>query len=307
MTIRAAVVGGSPLHQQAVDDLLRDEGFQLVHALNRDPVVDADGAPTDATWESLLLDPDIRLIVLCTHTEARVALVRQAAEAGKAVLLQEPAPSPQELAQLRQLTRRDTALIGVMMPFRMAVPAEVRAWTWTATTCATLEVSRSHPFEEFRNPLWFRWGPTRQKRALARILTPYLDLACQLLGEPADTRIQVDDDPGGRAIGLVSFHNGSRLAFAGTTCSAVPSERLSLFDTDARLTVSGSTLLFERMGSRAMREIPPVRVLRGLVYQEIARSIESGTPLRHSTVNASDGLAAVLASFVTLHRTQVHS
>ncbi|MDR8414106.1 Gfo/Idh/MocA family oxidoreductase [Nonomuraea sp. 3-1Str] len=305
MTIRAAVVGGSPLRQQAVDDLLHNEDFQLDQVLSRDPVVDSDGAPADMAWESLLLDAEIRLIILCTHTVARVALVRQAAEAGKAVLLQEPAPSSQELAQLRQLARRDAALIGVMMPFRMALPAEVRTWLWTATTCGTLEVSRSHPFEEFRNPLWFRWGPTRQKRALARILTPYLDLACQLLGEPIDTRIQADDEPGGRALGLVSFHNGSRLAFAGTTCSAVPSERLSLFDTDAHLTVSGDTLVFERMGSRATREIPPVRVLRRLVYQEIAASIESGTPLRHSTVGASDGLAAILTSFVTLHRTQI--
>lgn len=178
-----------------------------------------------------------------------------------------------------------------MMPMRQILPAELRA-SWTDGACGTLQLARSRPAERYRDPLWSRWGRSGGEHALIRILAPYLDLACQILGAPTRLSVHLDDDR--RASGVVDFDGGGHLALSATTASPTATARLSLTSRDQSLTVTADTLT--TTGGQ-WRAIPSLGTLRARVYREMSTAIATRTPLPHSAATASHGLATILDAF----------
>ncbi|MFE1872674.1 Gfo/Idh/MocA family protein [Streptomyces sp. NPDC059496] len=300
--VGVALVGFGGAGHQHVEALAQVDGTELRGILERDS---ATGTPKHAarylSWDQLLRDASVQLVSLCTALGTRADMARQALEAGKAVLMEGvPTASTAELDQLVKLSERTGHPAGVMFPHRFGLPQEVLDWSWQSSATAVLEISRYRPPKRFQKLAWRR-GPAQ---AMDSITTPlgvqYLDLVCQLLGEPAEVKLAgVREQPGGtatRVAGVVRFAAGGVLSFAVTSESAARIERLTVLDVDqsmliddGRLAIDGGTGLSDRRTMHASE-------LRAEVYRDLAEAITAGRSPRRCHLVGARAVTMILES-----------
>ncbi|MFF5338046.1 hypothetical protein [Streptomyces sp. NPDC013181] len=284
----AVVAGTGPVLSGVSDLIRRSSSFELLSVLDL-------AAAGERGWHELLAAPGVDLVVLDASGPDRLRRVRQLAEAGKAVLLCEPFPLlTEELDGLLSIERESERPIGVLAPHRALLDDATRAHTWGPKTSAVLVVSAYRPVEAHR---WARWAPVAEVPTTAAALceaAPYLDLVCQLLGEPRDVRSL---GPGaGVEVGIADFVGGARLAFSGTSRASIGVERLDLLDTGHRLRVEDGRSWLE--GPAGLRAGGPLSLpdAHEVVLAEMAGAINSFDTLRHCSLAAGRGLAMLLGS-----------
>lgn len=286
LTPTAVVAGTGPVLSGVAAAVRRSSAFELLSVLD----LGADGEPG---WRELLAAPGVDLVVLNEGGPDRLRRVWQLAEAGKAVLLSEPFPLlAEELDGLLLVERESERPIGLIAPHRALLDDAIRAHTWGPRTSGVLEVSAFRPVEAYR---WARWAAVAEAPATAATLceaAPYLDLVCQLLGEPRAMRSL---GPGaGVEVGIIDFDRGARLAFVGTSRAAIEVERLDLLDTGHRLRLEdGLSCLEGPTGLTASRPLS-LSGAQEVLLAEMARAVNTADKLQYCSLAAGRGLAMLL-------------
>ncbi|WBO65126.1 Gfo/Idh/MocA family protein [Streptomyces camelliae] len=301
MTLGVAIVGFGVAGRQHAAALDGVPFARVATVLERDGSVDTDGLPRSADWAGLLDDPSVDLVALCVPPGNRAALAEEAVRAGKAVLLEKPpASSPAEIDRIVALGRRLGRPIGVMLQERLRLPEHVLGWDWGKGATGVLQVSRYRPSAHYRWAGW-RHDPAESLGGVAaHLAVDYLDLACQLLGEPVNLRLGGSRElvPGidSRIAGLVEFREGAVLSFVVTAESTVRSQRLEILGTDRRIVVADSAVTTEAAGRIEDHPAPPTPQLRRAVYQEMARALDTGGLLPRSGLRSARHVSVILRS-----------
>ncbi|MFG2986624.1 Gfo/Idh/MocA family protein [Streptomyces sp. NPDC048258] len=252
------------------------------------------------SWEVLLADPGINLVGLCLPPGGRAGLALEALKAGKAVLLEAPPALCEREVDLMVATAEQVGRpIGVMLQHRHRLPDVVCSADWSdPSLTGTLEVSRFRPPAHFRRAGW-RSDPTAALGgAAAHLAVHYLDLACQLLGDPSGMWIaplrELSRGIDTRATGVVEFGSGATLSFTATSEAAASSERLRVLGPDRSLSVDNGTVS-ARIGD-AEDVWPALRdpSLRRLVYQDMAEAMRSGRQPHHSHLEGARPVTRIL-------------
>jgi len=135
----------------------------------------------------------------------------------------------------------------------------------------------------------------------------YLDLACQLLGVPAEISASIDAVQGTqidqRVAFTAQFADGARLAFIGTTGVDRRSERLAVYDADRSLVVTDDSTTYSADTSTT-RPAPGTASLRSEVYGDVARAVREG---RRPAVADLHGTRGVVTLIEMLHAAGIES
>ncbi len=300
MTLQVGLVGFGVAGRQHAD-ALKDAGFARIRSvLDADPALDTGPLPRAQSWEALLADPEVDLIALCTPPGGRARLAEQALAAGKAVLLEKPpAVSVAELDALVALADAQGLPVGVMLQHRHRLPDRITDLDWTAAASGVLQVSRFRPPAHYRRVGW-RHDPAASLGGItAHLGVHYLDLACQLLGEPSGVHLAgrrehiagIDS----RIAGVVEFTGGGLLSFVVTAESTVRTERLEILGAERRFLIQDGAVTVETAGGAA-EDLPgrPTWELRREVYRELAGAVATGTEPPRCSLRRARGITAVL-------------
>ncbi|GAA0676680.1 hypothetical protein GCM10010193_32320 [Kitasatospora atroaurantiaca] len=300
--VGVALVGFGAAGRQHLQALARADFADLRGVLEQNPAARTPaGTARYLSWEQLLRDPSVQLVSLCTPPGGRAELARQALAAGKAVLLEKPpAASTAELDLLVELSERSGRPVGVMLQHRFGVPEEVLGRTWQPAATALLEVSRYRPAAYFQRASW-RHDPALALGGItAHLGVHYLDLACQLLGEPAEVKLagarQLVPGIDTRAAGVVRFTGGGTLSFAVTAESVARTERLTILDADQCLLVENGRIALDGGAGPAGHRAASASELRGEVYRDMARAIAAGRQPRRCHLAGARAVTMILES-----------
>jgi len=299
MTLGVALVGFGVAGRQHAAALEGAQFAQVRGVLEDDTAVDTAGLPRCSDWAGLLADPAIDLVALCIPPGGRGRLAQQALAAGKAVLLEKPpASSAAEVDSLVSLAERLGRPLGVMLQHRYRIPDRAMEWDWRAGTSGVLEVSRFRPVAHYRRAGW-RQDPSASLGGItAHLGVHYLDLACQLLGEPEAIQLsgRREHAPGidSRVAGVVEYRSGATLSFVVTAESTVRSERLQLLGSDHRLLIEDGAVTLELAGSVEDFPAVPTGELRREVYRDMAEAVALGGSPRRCGLQSARGVTTVL-------------
>ena len=154
--IRMAIVGvGKIVRDQHAPVIARDADFELVATAS--PNSSLDGVPAFKTLDELLASGiDVHAVAVCTTTQVRHDIARQALAAGKAVLLEKPpAATVSQVDELAAIAReRDLALFASWHSRHAPMVETARAWLAAhppATIAVTWkeDVRRWHPGQDW--------------------------------------------------------------------------------------------------------------------------------------------------------------
>lgn len=300
--VGVALVGFGAAGRQHAATLAAIDGAELRGVLDLDPAARIPaGTARYASWEQLLDDPSVRLVSLCTPPGGRTAAARAVLESGRAVLVEMPAATTTaELDSLAAVSHRTGQPAGVMFQHRFRLPDDVLDWTWQPSTTAVLEVSGYRPADYFRRTDW-RKDPARALGGItAHLGAHYLDLACQLLGEPAEIHLARTREvvPGieSRAAGVVGFTGGATLSFAVTSESATRTERLTVMDVNQSLLIEDGRIRSDRDGVLTDHPAAPAERLHTEVYEEMLRAVTTGRTLRRCHLTGARAVTMILES-----------
>ncbi|MCX5383336.1 Gfo/Idh/MocA family protein [Streptomyces sp. NBC_00083] len=298
--VNVGLVGFGVAGRQHAEALAGASGFRVAAVVEANAGLTTGALRRLPSWEVLLADPGINLVGLCLPPGGRADLALEALKAGKAVLLEAPPALCEREVDLMVATAEQVGRpIGVMLQHRHRLPEAVRAADWSApSVTATLEVSRFRPPAHFHRTGW-RSDPTSALGgAAAHLAVHYVDLACQLLGDPSgvwtaplrEVRRGIDT----RVTGVVEFASGATLSFTATSEAAASSERLRVLGPDHSLAVDNGTVS-ARIGD-AEDVWPTLRgpSLRRLVYQDMAEAMRSGGRPRHSDLDGARAVTRIL-------------
>ncbi|MFG2572542.1 Gfo/Idh/MocA family protein [Streptomyces sp. NPDC048481] len=296
------IVGFGVAGRQHAAALERLPGAGIVSVLEEASTVDTGDHRRAGSWRELLDDPDVGLVALCVPPGGRAGLAVQALEAGKAVLLEKPpAVSVAEIDAVAAVARRTGLPVGVMLQHRMRLPDAALAATWSApSVTAVLEVSRFRPPAHYRRAGW-RSDPAAALGGIsAHLGVHYLDLACQLLGQPESVRLtparEVAAGIDTRVTGVVTFVSGATLAFTVTAESMVRSERLQVLGPDGGLNITDGTVMTQIGGAERTWPTVPTAELRTDVYREMAEAMATGRPPARCHLDGARGVTGILSS-----------
>lgn len=199
-----AVVGFGNAGRQHVAAIMAVGGTRLAGVVEIDPVAagraSASGLPVRPLRE-VLEDDAVDLLALCVPPGGRSPITADALAAGKHLLVEKlPARCAAELGELMLAAKRAGCLAGVMFQHRFALPEPLRAGAPErfANAAAGLLVSRPRSRTHYRAGDWRSRPETAVGGVTAHLGVHYLDLACQLLGEPVTVRplARMDAAPG---------------------------------------------------------------------------------------------------------------
>ncbi|MFE1877758.1 Gfo/Idh/MocA family protein [Streptomyces sp. NPDC059496] len=304
MSLGVGIVGygaAGRQHTVALDGLAE---AHVSAVLEPDPAVDTGTLRRAASWEAMLADPDVGLVSLCVPPGGRAGMAVAALEAGKAVLLEKPpAVSTREVDMLTAAAERAGRQIGVMLQHRLRLPDTALAAQWRhPAVSAVLEVSRFRPPAHYRRAGW-RSDPAASFGGItAHLGVHYLDLACQLLGQPSSVRLSATRELArgidARAAGMIEFDSGAALAFVVTAESVARSERLQVFGPDHSLCVDNGVVTTRTGDTVATWPTPSTVELRGAVYQEMAEAVATGRRPKRCHLEGARGVTEILAAVV---------
>ncbi len=282
-------------------------GHQHLSALSQVDLLEAvafveEGAPGEAelpraSLEQVLASPAIGLVAVCVPPGSRPLVMREVIHAGKSMVVEKPA-----FGRLADLDATDRAaaeagsVVGVMHQHRFALPGAVERLRWSGRARASLVVSRPRRDEWFTG---WRADPSQSLGGItAHLGVHYLDLACQLLGEPVAVEVMCRRD---RAPGVdsrmeltVQFEAGAVLRAVVTGDSDHRCERLLVADQGQKVDVLDGQVRL-RVGARSSRW--PARsaaALRAEVYREVASACGGATGPLMCGLARTRGVTAIL-------------
>ncbi|MFI8350686.1 Gfo/Idh/MocA family protein [Streptomyces sp. NPDC085596] len=298
--VNVGLVGFGVAGRQHAEALAGATGLRVAAVVETNTRLTTGSLPRLPSWEVLLADPDINLVGLCLPPGGRAALALEALKAGKAVLLEAPpALCEREVDLMVATAERVGRPIGVMLQQRHRLPEAVCSADWSdPSVTATLEVARFRPPAHFRRARWRSDPAAALGGTAAHHAVHYLDLACQLLGDPARMWIaplrELSRGIDTRVTGVVEFRGGATLSFATTSEAAATTERLHVLGPDGSLSVENGTVS-ARIGD-AEDVWPTLRgpSLRRLVYEDMAEAMRSGRRTRHSGLDDARAVTRIL-------------
>ncbi|MFD6248974.1 Gfo/Idh/MocA family protein [Streptomyces roseolus] len=282
MEVNVGLVGFGVAGRQHAAALTGAAGFRVTAVVEADPSLTTGPLRRLPSWERLLADPSVDLVGLCLPPGGRSGLALEALRAGKAVLLETPpALSEREVDLMVTTAEAVGAPIGVMLQHRHRLTDAVSPADWSGPSLAgTLEVSRFRPPAPFRRTGW-RAGPVAAQGGTAvHLAVHYLDLACQVLGNPAGLWVvphgKRSGNAGTRATGVIEFDSGATLSFTVTTEAATATARLRILGPDRVLRVDDEQVRSVVGDAEHIRPAPWGTALRRLVYQDMAEAMRTG-------------------------------
>jgi predicted dehydrogenase len=219
------------------------------------------------SWGQVLRDPSVDGVSLCLPPGGRAALALEALAAGKTVMLEKPAvANADELEKVLAGSGR----VGVMLQHRGLLLSDLQAG-WDADSVGTLLVSRPRPAGHFTG--WRAEASIACGGVTAHLGVHYLDLACQLFGEPVGVTISDCQQcaPGidVRCAGVLTFIGGATLAFVVTATTPQRLELLQLVGPRGSLTISDGTVRLSSPGQQLERPAPSNQALRAAAYDDL--------------------------------------
>jgi predicted dehydrogenase len=282
----AAAAGGRVL---AVCDLDPEAARNLSSSL-RTPVRD---------FSDLLGDPMVDVMGICTDPRSHLELGLRSLAAGKAAVIEKPpALSPRDVEELEAASGKYRRPLAVMLQHRARLPEEAFRKEWSANASAVVEVFRHRPRVHYAST--WRGDPVRSGGGFfAHLAVHYVDLACQLLGEPEWVRAIVETAPGVsvdvRAALALRMGSGALLTVHASSLPAARQERLHVLDGERFLTVTGQETRYGEGGREIAIPAPSTADLRAAVYGEVAGALRSGKPVHRFGVGAAVGSVAMAA------------
>jgi scyllo-inositol 2-dehydrogenase (NADP+) len=236
--IRAGLVGfglaGRVFHAPLLASV---EGFELVSVVERSTNLAAErypGIKTCRSFEEMLADASLNLIVIATPNETHFPMAKTALEAGKNIVIDKPmSVHSAEIAELASLARARGLL---------AVPFHNRRWDGDFLTILKLIHEGSLGRLVHLESRMDRWNPGAARKPwknepwqggfLADLATHLSDQALVLFGKPLGISAEVDRERDGEGAND-SFtvrlrYDGLRVTLAANMLSSIPGSRYSL-------------------------------------------------------------------------------
>jgi predicted dehydrogenase len=231
-----------------------------------------------------------------------VPLALRALAAGRSVLVEKPPVlSLTDLDGVLAAAKARGLTAGVMLQHRFRLPPQATAGPWDAATVASVEVVRYRPQAHYAKAGW-RVEPREAGGGLiAHLGVHYLDLACRLLGVPAEITADVDVLPGSgidqRVVLSARFESGARLSFIGTTAVDQRLERLAVYDSGRSIVVDnrGTTCVAD---TNITRPAPSTASLRAEVYADVARAVREGRPPAVADLASARGVVRLIEAVI---------
>lgn len=300
--MRVAIVGcgrAGVQHSAAVTSA----GGQVVAVCDADPLaartLSSKAQAPSRELSSLLGDPAVEVVAVCTPPHLHLSLGLRAIAAGKAVVIEKPpALSREGIEELEAASRQYGLPIAVMFQHRGRLPSRSLLSDWSAQTSAVVEVFRHRPAAHYGSGTW-RGDLSRSGGGFfAHLAIHYADLACQLLGEPDDVHavVEAGSNPGVdvRVVLSVRMASGAFLTLHASSLPTAREERLRLFDGSRSLVMDNRMTRYVENGCEVVRPAAPVGDLRAMVYGEVAEALLSGKPVSRFGAGASAGSIALL-------------
>jgi predicted dehydrogenase len=246
-------------------------------------------------------DDGVQIAAVCTPPGERAKIAVQLLDATKAVLLEKPPVlTVEELDNVVLAGRRTGLPVGVMLQHRGRLPADLLRRRWSADATAAVQVVRHRGPDHYRGTTW-RHDPRRAGGGVvAHLASHYVDLLCQLFGDPVLVRgtASADEIPGidNRAALLLDMEHGRRCTVYASSRASEHAQRLTAEDQDLVLDVSENVT---RIRTNDGVEELPARTpsdMRIAVYAEMAATVRDGD-VSCSTYDlaSTGGLTTVLA------------
>ncbi|MEU6020728.1 Gfo/Idh/MocA family oxidoreductase [Micromonospora sp. NPDC047134] len=278
--VKIVVIGHGRAGRQHISAIACSPEVKLHSVLETNSAVQIGDLPRADSWEAVLLDPSVDAVSLCVPPGGRARLAQEALAAGKGVLLEKPpAMSAAELADLESWSIAAGRPAAVMLQHRYALPEPVLAAEWGGNAAGTLLVSRPRSAHHFTG---WRGDPGQALGGIvAHLGVHYLDLACQLLGEPASVTVtdRAECRPGidTRCAGVITFATGATLAFIITAEADARAERLSIVGPAGWLDIADGAVRAGLDGCDIDTEPIGGGELRRRVLDEFAQAVATGT------------------------------
>ncbi|NBE92566.1 MULTISPECIES: Gfo/Idh/MocA family protein [unclassified Nonomuraea] len=299
--VRVAVVGLGNAGQQNIAAVSKVSSAEVVAITEPDPVVAARTDLPVRPMAEVLADPNVQVVALCLPPGDRYEMATAAFRASKHVLVEKPpARCPAELSAMLAAAHRAERHAAVMFQHRFALPETLRigASAHFADAMASLMVSRPRKASHYADGGW----RSRPDKALggvtAHLGVHYLDVACQLLGEPVQVTLldRTDAAPGidTQLCGHVAFDSGAQLTIAVTSRSPGRFEQLTVHGANAWIELNGGRLVGRIADEEVYQDARPALELRACVYTELALSVQNGVPPRVSSLDRSSGVTMIL-------------
>ncbi|GHI03117.1 hypothetical protein AQI88_02040 [Streptomyces cellostaticus] len=298
-----AVVGFGNAGRQHVAAIGALDGLRLAAVVETDPAaarraVEA-GLPV-RPLPQVLADPAVAALAVCLPPGHRPPVLADAVAAGKHLVVEKlPARSPAELRGILDSAADASLFSTVMFQHRFALPGELRAKAPERFADAVANLIISRP----RNAAHYREGWRAEPEAAVggvsvHLGAHYLDLACQLLGEPVEmTPLSRTDAAAGidtELLGHVTFRSGARLTVTVTCRAAARFEQLTVLGHQDWAEVRAGATTGELDGRPVTAPARPAAELRQDVYRELAGALRGGPAPDLSLLSRSTGVVALL-------------
>lgn len=257
--------------------------------------------------QEVLADPAVGVVAVCLPPGHRPAVLADAVAAGKHLILEKlPARSPPELRGILDAVARAGLFSTVMFQHRFALPEQLRGKTPErfADAVGTLLISRPRSDAHYREG-WRAEPETAVGGVSVHLGAHYLDLACQLLGEPVDvTPLSRTDAAAGidtELCGHITFRSGARLTVTMTCRASARFEQLTVLGRRDWAEIRAGATAGELDGRALTAPARPAADLRQDVYRELADALRGGPAPDLSRLDRSTGVVAVLDGLLGTH------
>lgn len=250
---------------------------------------------------TVLADASVELLAVCVPPGYRPLITAGAFAAGKHLLVEKaPARSAADLDELLDTAARAGVQTGVMFQHRFALPEKLLAGAPDrfAGAVGSILISRFRFANHFRAGDWRSQPETAVGGVTAHLGVHYLDLACQLLGEPESvtTLTRTDAAPGIdiELSGHVSFRSGAQLSVMVTSRAPARHEQLTILGRRDWMDLRSGTMTGELDGQPLAVSARPASDLRIQLYKELIGALRGGPAVDLSALSRSRGVAVVL-------------
>lgn len=275
--VRVAIIGQGIAAGHHVAAVKHAEGCSVAAVYRPPRATDSASIDDDTDLAATLSDDSVDVVVLATGRPSTHAdLAEWALSRGKAVVLERPAAlTTSDFDRIEKAGEESGLPVFVMQHHRYHVPLPAREDLWPGDTVGLVDVARIRA-EAYSGTGVMDSEDRILAGSLASVAIHYVDLACQLLGQPVAVSGQVGVDPESgiqsRIALSVDFRSGAMLAITSTMHSSAQTNRLLLHSSRGVWDLVDGVLNAET----ARMEATPQQ-LRSRVYEDLVREFAAPT------------------------------